>query len=307
MIVLGAGAIGSLLGGLLSEVGLDVTLVGRQAHTKAIRSRGLHISGVVGSKTIRIESEASASAIKGKADMILCTVKAYDTEQAATDAKTLMGKDSIFLCMQNGLGVENEAAKVLGEANVTRGVTNTGALLVKPGYIECTGVGDTIVGCPNEDWKPKISGLVEALNSAGLPAMLTRNISNAVWTKVLVNVGINAIGAITRLKNGDLLSNPYLKDLMRSAVTEALAVSEKAGLNLKKEDIVEKTFKIAEATAANKNSMLQDAEKGKRTEIDFINGAVARIGKSIGIPTPINDTLTALVKGAESRALRNET
>jgi 2-dehydropantoate 2-reductase len=305
LVVLGAGAIGSLIGGLLSEVGLDVTLVGRLPHMKAIRSHGLHISGATGSKTIRIKAEVDTSAIKEEADIILCTVKAYDTKQAAIDTKNLMSKESLFLCIQNGLDVEKEAAEVLGEGNVGRGVTSNGALFIKPGYIKHTGVGETVIGCPDARWRTATNRLVEFLNAAGLPATLTKDISKVVWSKVLVNVGINAIGAITHLKNGELLLNPHLKHLMESAIREGLFVAEKVGLNLKDENIVEKTFEIAEATAANKNSMLQDVEKGKKTEIDFINGAIARIGKRMGIPIPINDTLTSLVKGMEPSALQN--
>jgi 2-dehydropantoate 2-reductase len=301
-VVLGAGAIGSLIGGLLSGVGLDVTLVGRPSHINAIRSKGLHMSGSTGTRTIRVKAVTSTSAIKEKADIILCTAKAYDTRSAAIDAKRLMDKKSLFLCLQNGLGVEKEAADILGGMNVARGITNNGALVIKPGYLRHTGIGETIIGCQDPQWRTLTESLVDSLNTAGLPTRIVGDISKVVWSKVLVNVGINALGAITRLRNGGLLSNKWLRDLMRSAISEGTAVAEKAGINLKDEGIVEQTFKIAEATAANKNSMLQDIEKGKRTEIDFINGAIARIGKEIGIPTPINDTLTALVKSMEPKA-----
>jgi 2-dehydropantoate 2-reductase len=169
--------------------------------------------------------------------------------------------------------------------------------LVKPGYVKHTGLGDTLIGCPDKKWRDKINELIKALNSASLPATITERIHDIVLSKVLVNVGINPLGAITHLRNGDLVRNPLLKDLMKSAVEEALRVVEKLGISIADGDIVEKTFKVAEATAPNKNSMLQDVEKGKRTEIDFINGAIVRIGEEIGVSTPINYTLTALVKG----------
>jgi 2-dehydropantoate 2-reductase len=297
--VLGAGAIGSLIGGLLSEAGSDVTLVGRAPHMNAIKSKGLHISGDSGEKTIRVKAETTTSAIKGTADIILCTVKAYDTRQAAIDAKRLMGKESLFLCLQNGLDVEKEAADILGDINVARGITNNGALIVRPGYVKHTGLGETTIGCRDARWRMITKCIVESFNIAGLPATLTEDIERLVWLKVLVNSGINALGAITHLKNGELLSNPWLKDLMRSTITEGIMVAKKVGIDLRNEDIVERTYKIAEGTAVNKNSMLQDVEKGKRTEIDFINGAVGRIGRNVGVPTPINDTLTALVKSME--------
>nr|MDO8098976.1 2-dehydropantoate 2-reductase [Candidatus Njordarchaeota archaeon] len=300
LVVLGAGAIGSLLGGMLSEAGSDVILVGRLPHVKAIQSKGLHIDGVSGRRTIRVTAREKLSAVGDQVDIVLCTVKAYDTRQAAIDAKPLIGKECLFLCIQNGLNVENEAVEILGANNVARGVTNNGALFVKPGYIKHTGLSDTIIGCPSERWRNRLEKLTNALNAAGLPAKITNDIQEVVWSKVLINVGINAIGAITHLRNGELLRDASLKALMRSAVQEGLKVAQKLGIHFF-EDVVDKTFKVAEATALNKNSMLQDVEKGKRTEIEFINGAIGRTGEKLGIATPINNTLTALVKGLESR------
>jgi 2-dehydropantoate 2-reductase len=300
LVVLGAGAIGSLLGGLLSAAGLDVTLIGRLPHIKAIQSKGLRIEGASGKRTIRVKASTTVSAIRDHVDIVMCTVKAYDTKVAAMDARSLIGKECLFLCMQNGLNVENEAAEVLSAAYVARGVTNNGALLVGPGHVKHTGLGDTIVGCPSEGWRSRLHELTNTLEDAGLPAKISDNISEVVWSKVLINVGINALGAITRLRNGELLENVGLKTLMGSSVLEGLRVARKLGVNVS-ESIVDNTFKVAEATALNKNSMLQDVEKGKRTEIDFMNGAIERIGKQVGVPTPINSTLTSLVKGIESK------
>jgi 2-dehydropantoate 2-reductase len=296
LVILGAGAIGSLFGGLLSEVGEDVTLIGRPAHIRAIRSHGLHIEGVTGRKKITVKAEVAPSKV-GEADIVMCTVKAYDTRKAAADAQPLIGEESIFLCLQNGLDVEKEAAQEISSERIARGITNNGSQLIKPGYIRHTGSGDTIIGYPSERWHPRIRKLAEAMSRAGLPAKATNKIDQFVLSKVLTNVGINALGAITHLKNGDIVRNSILKDLMRSAIEEALRVAVKLGTPIIDEDIVEKTFEVAEATAENKNSMLQDVENGRKTEIDFINGAIVRIGEEMGVPTPINSTLTALVKG----------
>jgi 2-dehydropantoate 2-reductase len=298
LVILGAGAIGSLIGGLLSEVGEDVTLIGRPAHIRAIRSYGLHIDGVAGRKKIRVKAEVAPSKV-GEADVVICTVKAYDTRKAAADAKPLISKESIFLCLQNGLDVEKEAAREISAERIARGITNNGSELIRPGYVKHTGLGDTIIGYPSEKWQSRISKLAEAMSSAGLPTKVTNKIDEIVLSKVLTNVGINALGAITHLKNGDIVRNPLLKDLMRSAIEEAVRVVAKLGTPIVDEDILEKTFRVAEATAENKNSMLQDVENRKKTEIDFINGAIVRIGEEMGVPTPINSTLTALVKGLD--------
>jgi 2-dehydropantoate 2-reductase len=298
LVILGAGAIGSLFGGLLYKVGEDVTLIGRPAHIRAIRFHGLHIDGVTGRKTVRVKAEVSPSKV-GKADIVICTVKAYDTRRAAADAKALIGRETLFLCLQNGLDVEKEAAQEVSVDKIARGITNNGCLVIKPGYIRHTGLGDTLISCPSDNWRTRINELAKTMSSAGLPTTVTEEIDKVVLSKVLVNVGINAIGAITHRRNGDLVKNSLLRDLMRSAIEEALRVVEKLGTATADEDIVEKTFKIAKATGANKNSMLQDVEKGKRTEIDFINGAIVRLGEKMNVFTPINSTLTTLVKALD--------
>jgi 2-dehydropantoate 2-reductase len=280
----------------LCGAGEDVTLIGRPAHIRAIRSHGLLIDGITGRRKIRVKAEVASSKV-GEADIVICTVKAYDTRKAAVDARPMMGRDSLFLCLQNGLDVEREAAQEISAERIARGITNNGAQLIRPGHIRHTGLGDTIIGYPSEKWQPRISKLAEAMIGAGLPTTVTSKIDEIVMSKVLTNVGINALGAITRLKNGDLVRNSLLRDLMRSTIEEALRVVAKLGTSIVDEDIVERTFRVAEATAENKNSMLQDVENGRKTEIDFINGAIVRIGKEIGVPTPINSTLTALVKG----------
>jgi 2-dehydropantoate 2-reductase len=209
-----------------------------------------------------------------------------------------MGEESLFLCLQNGLNVEKEAAQEISMERIARGVTNNGSQLIRPGHIRHTGLGDTVIGYLSEKWQPRISKLAETMTSAGLPTTVTSKIDEIVLSKVLTNVGINAIGAITRQRNGELVRNVLLKDLMRFAIEEAMRVVAKLGTSTV-EDIVEKTFRIAEATAENKNSMLQDVENGRRTEIDFINGAIVRIGEETGVPTPVNSTLTTLVKGID--------
>lgn len=298
LVILGAGAIGSLFGGLLCRVGEDVTLIGRPAHIRSIRSHGLHIDGVTGRKTIRVKAEVSPSKV-GESDIVICTVKAYDTRKAAADAKVLMGRETLFLCLQNGLDVEKEAAQEISMDKIARGITNNGCLRIKPGYIRHTGLGDTVISCPGDNWRTRINELAKTMSSAGLPTTVTDEIDRVVLSKVLVNVGINAIGALTRQKNGDLVKNPLLRDLMRSAIEEALRVVEKLGTKMTDENIIEKTFKIAETTSENKNSMLQDVENGKRTEIDFINGAIVRLGEKMNVSTPMNSTLTTLVKALD--------
>ncbi len=288
--VLGAGAVGSLLGALLSKGGgCDVTLVSRnEEHVDAINLNGLAVKTQDGEETgVTIKADTK---ISGEPDLILLTVKAYDVETALAQVKAL---SCPVLCLQNGIGIEDIAARVIGEGRVIRGVTFMGATLLGPGCVMNAGIGEMLIG--QSGHSEKIS---EAFSRSGIPAKVTEDIAGAVWTKSLVNCGMNAFGALTGLENGEMVEVPGLIEAMIATVDEGVAVAESCGVKVNGPR--EKLLDVAELTAKNKNSMLQDIEGGKKTEIDFLNGAVSRIGKEKGVPTPLNDALTALVKGLEA-------
>jgi 2-dehydropantoate 2-reductase len=300
--IIGAGSIGSLFGGYLAKNGIDVMLIGKKPTVDAIKKYGLQIKGISGDHHIEIKITHKASEV-GVVDLVMIIVKAYDTEQAIKDAAPLISKNTWVMCLQNGLGNEEIAAHIIGEERVIRGVTTNGAILVKPGKIIHTGAGETIIGRCYKPNNPEVSEIAQMMSESGLPTSVTQNISGVVWGKTLVNVGINPLGALTGLKNGELLEIPEIVASMKELVLEGMKVAEKLSVNLIF-DPVEKTFEVARETAQNKNSMLQDIEKGKRTEIDFLNGAVSRLGKNNGVPTPMNDLITALVKGLEKRTIK---
>ena len=299
---MGAGAIGSLFGGSLAESGNDVTLIGRKAHVNAINQDGLVIDGVSGNRVIKVKAVTTPSEISGTVDLVLLTVKAYDTPQAVKEAHRLLGKNSVMLCLQNGLGVEKVASEIVGSNRILRGVTSNGALVNKPGFVTHTGKGETIIGEPYTKIEAKTS-VTEALVKSGLPTKVSDNIEGAVWTKVLVNAGVNPFGALTGMTNGQLVASSDLKDLMTQTIIEGKTVAEKCNIRLEG-DPVSLMIKIAQLTAHNKNSMLQDIEKCKPTEINFLNGAVSRLGKTKNVLTPLNTLLTGLIKGLEEKHLR---
>lgn len=296
---MGAGAVGSLFGGFLAKSGNDVTLIGRKPHVTAINQTGLVIDGVSGKHVVNVDAVTTTSELSETFDLVLLTVKAYDTAQAVTDAKKLLRNDSVLLCLQNGLGVEKVASEIVGCERILRGVTSNGALITKPGIIMHTGKGETIIGEPYSTVFER-SLVTKMLQKSGFPTKLSENIVGDVWTKVLVNAGINPFGALTGMKNGDLISRSDLKELMIETVVEGKTVAEKYNVNLEGNP-VSLLIKTAEMTAQNKNSMLQDIEKGKRTEIDFINGAVSCLGKTKNVLTPLNTLLTGLIKGLEEK------
>lgn len=291
--VMGAGAIGSLFGALLARAGYDVTLIGREAHVRAIVENGLKVSGL---EEFNIKVKAVTRAVE--AELFLFTVKSYDTEQAARSIP--IGEKTVILTLQNGIGNEEAIASILGVERVISGKTAYGSTLLEPGHIRFTGRGETVIGELDGRVTQRIKAIAELLNSAGIKTSIAIDMRTKIWEKLIVNAGINAITAITGLRNGEILKFEELKAVLKLAVEEAVAVAGASGIVIKS-DMVERTIAVAQATAENQSSMLQDVKKGRRTEIEAINGAIVKLGERYGIPTPVNLALTALVKSIEGR------
>lgn len=302
ILVMGAGALGSLFGGLLSNAGHEVVLVGREPHVHAVVRDGLFVRSQI-DETIQVNAVTSTDQIKGPFHLILLTVKAYDTRQAARLVKHLMDDTTALICLQNGLGSEIDASEIVNHP--IRGVTSHGALLIQPGVVVHTGIGNTILGELTNRLTPRVQTLAAMFTNAGIPTATTANIQGVVWTKTLVNCGINPFGALTGLTNGALVRASALKALMIQTVEEGRVVASKLDVTLE-DDPVERMLAIAEATANNKNSMLQDILHNRRTEIDYLNGAVARFGKSLPVPVVLNEVLTNLVKAFEQQRTKQD-
>jgi len=297
---MGAGAIGSLVGGLLAQAGNEVSFVGRKPHIDKIHQNGLLLEGISGEHRIKLKVTTDASKLQAP-DLIILTVKAYATAQAVCDAKPIFKGHTYFLCLQNGLGTEEVASSILGQDRILRGTTSEGALFLEPGKVRHTGHGETIIGSSNPADRGILSQIEQEFQKAGFKTTVSGDIKRVVWEKIFVNVAINPFGALTGLRNGDLLTVPEIQDAMKAAVLEGIKVTEKLGVKLSDQSPIERAFEVARKTAQNKNSMLQDIEKRKKTEIDFINGALVRYGETVGISCPINAVLTALIKGVEKR------
>jgi len=302
--VVGSGAMGSLYGGLLADAGEDVTLIDIwKEHVDAINTRGLKISGVSGERLVRVRATTNPAEV-GTVDLIMIFVKAYDTRKAAQDALPMVGPETVFLTLQNGLGNVEQIEEVAGKGRVVAGATTHGSTLVGPGEVFHAGKGLTYIGELTGEITERVKRIAETFNRAGIETHISQNIQGIIWKKILINVGINAITAITGLRNGEILLVPEVKEIVRKAVLEAAEVAKAAGITVEMEDPVAEVYKVAELTAKNKSSMLQDVERGRRTEIDAINGAIVRIGKQYGVDTPVNETLVAAVKGIEYASKR---
>ncbi|MGQ9494478.1 MAG: ketopantoate reductase family protein [Anaerolineae bacterium] len=297
--VVGAGAMGSLFGGLLSKVA-DVTLVDPwQEHVEAINREGLRLTEVDGKElVIRVPATTSPTDVKG-ADLAIIFVKSYQTEMAAQMAVQLLAPHGLALTLQNGVGNREVLARVLGESHAWQGVTAHGATLLGPGRVRHAGSGPTHLEL-RPDIATAAQEVVQLFNQADLETHLSTDLDTLVWGKLVINVGINALTAILRVPNGILADIEPTRGLVEVVVREAVQVAHAKGIRLPYEDPVARVIEVAKATASNRSSMLQDVMRGSRTEIDVINGAIVREARTFGLQAPYNQALVALVQAIEA-------
>jgi 2-dehydropantoate 2-reductase len=296
-VIMGAGAMGSLFGALLA-LSEEVWLVDiRQEQIDAIQSAGLTLEEKGKAQTIRVNATSNVTSI-GKADLVIFFVKTYHTEKAASDALVLQKEGTLFLTLQNGLGNEEAICKQVDRRNVMLGVTNHGATLLGPGHIRHAGWGKTYIGELDGKVTDRVKQIALVFNQAGIETEVTSSIRDLVWDKLFINIGINALTALTGLKNGQLLDHPETLRLVEALVSEAVEIARKKGILIKGNPL-EKVKAVAEATRQNRSSMGQDFDYKRRTEIDAINGAVVREAEHLGIPVPYNQMITDLIKVIE--------
>ncbi len=297
ILVFGAGAMGSFLAGVLSQKH-EVTLFGRGEKIEVVRKKGIKISGKTELVT-KIKTALNPKEIKGKEYyLIVLAVKSYDTSSALEVIKEIEST-ATMLSLQNGLDNEIRIAEAIGKERTLGGVTSHGVTFVEPGHVQHAGTGETIIGELDGKETERVRKICQALTSVGIETRISKNIHSEIWTKGIVNAGINPLTALTRLHNGYLLKIPWLTRLLENTCQESITVAKKAGIDLQGCDIIEKTKNVARLTSENKSSMLQDIERGRRTEIDSINGRIVEVGNKHRVETPINSALVALVKGIE--------
>ena len=295
--VVGAGAMGSLFGALLAEAGNDVWLYDVYAeHILKIKQSGLRVEREGRVRQVKISATNQADEI-GQAALVIIFVKSTHTRPAAETARNLLSDEAMVMTLQNGMGNADTIAEVIEPSRILAGTTSHGATLLGPASIRHAGSGPTTIG----GWIQTAQGLArarrfaEVFTRAGIETEAVNEIDSVVWNKLLVNVGINAVTALTAIKNGQILDLETTRELSRAAVEEAMAVGRARGVNVR-QDAVEHVFKIAAATAANRSSMGQDVDKRRQTEIAAINGFVVREAFKLGLKAPVNQTLTALVE-----------
>jgi 2-dehydropantoate 2-reductase len=297
-VIMGAGAMGSLFGGFLSRSGEDLWLVDiRGDYIQALGSAGLAVEEAGKIQTIPVRATKEVASI-GKADLVLFFVKTYHTEKAVADALALQKENTVFLTLQNGLGNEEAICKQVDPKKVILGVTNQGATFLGPGRIRHAGWGKTYIGELDGKVTARVAQLAQVFTGAGIETEVSTNIHQLIWNKLFVNVGLNAVAALTGLKNGQILDHPETLRLLETLVSEAVGVARKKGIPIEGNPS-EKVKTVLETTRENRCSMGQDFDNRRKTEIDAINGAVVREAERLGISVPYNQMITDLVKVIE--------
>lgn len=298
--IIGPGAMGCLLGAFLSKGKEEVWLLDKnRERAQKIKEQGIKIEGISGNWQVAMNAACEAKEI-GPQDLIIIAVKSYDTKDALKNIKPLLSENTLVLTLQNGLGNIEIISEVAGQERALGGITNQGATLLDIGYVRHAGKGETVIGRTDGRIPVELRGLREIFNKAGIETRITKDIKALLWSKLIINVGINALTAITHLHNGSLIEFETTRKILEDAVNEAIRVAKKKRIKLIYDDPLSKVEAVCEATAQNVSSMLQDVLKRRRTEIDFINGVVVRQAQALGIPTPVNAVLTNLVKAIES-------
>lgn len=293
--IVGAGAMGGLFAAQIHEAGHDVILVEHGGElVNVIRKWGLFLDGFSGDRTVKVPITDDPREA-GPQDLVLICVKAYDTESAVAGAGPLVGPETVVVSLQNGLGNLEVLAGAFGPERIIGGTTAHGATVLGLGRIRHAGKGDTVLGAYGEQAAVHLERVTAFLSAARFETRSTDDLDGLLWSKLIVNVGINALTALLRVPNGLLAENESARKVMRSAVLEALEVARAKGVRLLHEDPAAQAEQVARATATNRSSMLQDVLRGKRTEIDFINGAVVREAERLGLAVPVNRMLTDLV------------
>ncbi|MFC4987824.1 ketopantoate reductase family protein [Saliphagus infecundisoli] len=296
IVVLGAGSLGSLVGGLLAGAH-DVTLVGREPHVEAIEADGLEIRGEYDRRVfLRATAEGEGLA----ADCAVVTVKSFDTPDAAHVLAT--GEYGAVISLQNGMG--NEAVLAGHHDTVLAGTATYGAVRREPGVVDCTGRGEVVLGAPGGGRSSMADRVGEAFRSAGLETTVAADMPRRLWAKLAVNAGINAVTALARVENGAVLEAPA-EELVRAAARETARTARAHGVDLSNREAIAATERVADRTAGNESSMRQDVENGRQTEIDAINGYVVDRAEDASVAAPTNRLLAGVIRTWErGRKLR---
>jgi 2-dehydropantoate 2-reductase len=297
--VVGAGAVGGYFGGMLAHAGAPVVMIGRKPFADAVRERGLFLDTLRFQTSVRVETATEASAAGG-ANLILFCVKTTDTSKTARELAPFVERGARVISLQNG--VDNiEKIRAVARLEAMPAVVYVASSVPEPGHIKHVGRGDLVIGPESR----RAKAIAEIFMRANIPCRISDNILGDLWTKLLWNCALNAISALGQARYGEIAANAEARKLVKAVVDEVMMVARAAGVVLPGIDDLETAnagaMQIATQMAGAMSSTAQDLNRGKRTEIDSLNGYVVRLGAELGVPTPINHALVTLVKLMEDR------
>jgi 2-dehydropantoate 2-reductase len=294
--VLGAGAVGCYYGGMLARSGHTTMLIGRPQHVQVFQAQGLRMQTLAFDETVTVHASTEASAVAG-ADLVLFAVKSPDTESAGEQMREHLQPGALVLCLQNGVDNAERLRAVLPGVAVAAAVVYVATEMAGSGHLRHHGRGELVI-------EPSLRSaeIAQALIAAGVPTEISDNVRGALWAKLILNCAYNALSAVGRIPYGELVQQPGVLEVMRDVVAECRAVAEADGVTLPG-NVDLAVRRIAETMPSQYSSTAQDLMRGKPSEIDHLNGHVVRRGEALGVPTPANRVLWAMVKLVERRSV----
>lgn len=303
IVVVGAGAVGCYYGALLARSGLPVTLIGRPAATAAILKNGVHVTSEAGAFTASVRATDDVTIAREAALAIIC-VKSSDTQQTAHALRNHLPDDALVLSLQNGVTNAETLLRALSQ-DVVAAAVYVATALEAPGQVRHFGGGSLAIGSPRE--RPvtpeRMRQLAEMLREAAIDTTVSEDIASVLWGKLAVNCAYNGLSALTQQPYGALMASPAIREVIQTLASETIEVARARQIDLP-DDMLDRVMKVADLMPGQRSSTAQDLARGRPTEIDFLNGYVAAEGKRLGIPTPANQTVFALVKQVEPAATR---
>ena len=287
--VMGAGAVGCYYGGMLARAGHGVTLIGRQNHVDAIQRDGLLLDTQSFKEQVRLQASTEPSAVAG-ATLVLFCVKSTDTESAAAAIRPHLLPGALVLSLQNGVDNAVRLQAALPAQEVAASVVYVATEMPGPGHVKHNGRGELVIAA-----SPSSAEAAALLVAAGVPTEISTNVMGALWAKLILNCAYNALSAITQQPYGKLVLGEGVQDVIRDLVNECLAVAQADGITVPG-DVWQAVERIAQTMPQQLSSTAQDLARGKRSEIDHLNGYVLRRGEVLGIATPVNRVMHTLVK-----------
>lgn len=292
--VMGAGAVGCYYGGMLARAGHDVTLIARPQHVAAIKRDGLRLQTLTFDEQVALKASTQPNAVQG-ADVVLFSVKSGDTEATGRLMQPFLRADALVICLQNGVDNADRLRAVLPLQAVAAAVVYVATEMAGPGHVKHNGRGDLVIEPPQA-----APDVVQAFMAAGVPTDVSNNVRGALWAKLILNCAYNAVSAITQLPYGKTTAGAGVQDLMRDVVAECLAVAHAEGVQVPG-DVHAAVANLAGSMPLQLSSTAQDLARGKPGEIDYLNGLIVQLGQALGVATPANRVLWALVKLLESK------